>query len=61
MCPKVFGSEGYKCRLGCCGVIVQSNVVELRQYKLIFRRYASLYFIVGLDINGDDVRETVCL
>ena len=33
----------------------QSNVVELRQYKLVFRRYASLYFIAGLDINGDDV------
>lgn len=29
--------------------------MELRQYKLVFRRYASLYFIVGLDINGDDV------
>lgn len=29
--------------------------MELRQYKLVFRRYASLYFIAGLDINGDDV------
>ena len=29
--------------------------MELRQYKLIFRRYASLYFIAGLDIDGDDV------
>ena len=39
----------------CRGVILQSCVVELRQYKLVFRRYRSLYFIVGLDINGDDV------
>ena len=37
------------------GLIVQSNIVELRQYKLVFRRYASLYLICGLDINGDDV------
>ncbi|CBK20173.2 uncharacterized protein [Blastocystis hominis] len=44
-----------ECVRKCLGVKdTSSNVVELRQYKLVFRRYASLYFIAGLDINGDD-------
>ena len=44
-----------ECVRKCLGVKdTSSNVVELRQYKLIFRRYASLYFIAGLDIDGDD-------
>lgn len=34
---------------------LQCSFVEHRQYKVIYRRYASLYFIVGLDIDDDIV------
>ena len=34
----------------------QCSFLEHRQYKVIYRRYASLYFIVGIDIE-DDVNE----
>jgi len=30
--------------------------LEHRQYKVIYRRYASLYFIIGID-NDEDVNE----
>ena len=30
--------------------------MEHRQYKVIYRRYASLYFIIGIDIE-DDINE----
>ena len=30
--------------------------MEHRQYKVIYRRYASLYFIIGIDID-DDINE----
>ena len=33
----------------------QSSFLEHRQYKAIYRRYASLYFIIGLDIDDDCV------
>ena len=31
----------------------QCSFVEHRQFKVIYRRYASLYFIIGLDIEAD--------
>jgi AP-4 complex subunit sigma-1 len=34
----------------------QCSFIEHRQYKVIYRRYASLYFIIGLDIDDDCVR-----
>ena len=34
----------------------QCSFLEHRQYKVIYRRYASLYFIIGID-NDDDVNE----
>lgn len=37
----------------------QCSFVEFRQYKVIYRRYASLYFIVGAD--QDDVVGTLFL
>ena len=33
----------------------QCSFLEHRQYKVIYRRYASLYFIIGLDIDDDCV------
>jgi AP-4 complex subunit sigma-1 len=33
----------------------QCSFLEHRQYKIIYRRYASLYFIIGLDIDDDIV------
>jgi AP-4 complex subunit sigma-1 len=33
----------------------QCSFIEHRQYKVIYRRYASLYFIIGLDIDDDCV------
>ena len=30
--------------------------MDHRQYKVIYRRYASLYFIIGMDID-DDINE----
>jgi AP-4 complex subunit sigma-1 len=33
----------------------QCSFLEHRQYKVIYRRYASLYFIVGLDIEDECV------
>ncbi|XP_055388410.1 uncharacterized protein LOC129616962 [Condylostylus longicornis] len=37
----------------------QCSFVEFRQYKVIYRRYASLYFILGVD--QDDVNELAAL
>mmetsp|Transcript_74264 Transcript_74264/g.103175 ORF Transcript_74264/g.103175 Transcript_74264/m.103175 type:complete len:145 (+) Transcript_74264:77-511(+) len=34
----------------------QCSFLEHRQYKVIYRRYASLYFIIGID-NEDDINE----
>lgn len=33
----------------------QCSFLDHRQYKVIYRRYASLYFIIGLDIEDDCV------
>mmetsp|Transcript_80088 Transcript_80088/g.179227 ORF Transcript_80088/g.179227 Transcript_80088/m.179227 type:complete len:146 (-) Transcript_80088:115-552(-) len=38
----------------------QCSFVEYRQYRVVYRRYASLYFIVGTD-NDDDVNELALL
>ena len=32
----------------------QCSFIEYRQYKVIYRRYASLYFIVGVDDEEDE-------
>jgi AP-4 complex subunit sigma-1 len=32
----------------------QCSFVEHREYKCAYRRYASLFFIVGVDADGDD-------
>ena len=34
-------------------VFVQCSFLEHRNYKVIYRRYASLYFIIGIDIDED--------
>jgi len=34
----------------------QCSFIEYRGYKIIYRRYASLYFIIGVD-NSDDENE----
>jgi len=34
----------------------QCSFLEHRQYKVIYRRYASLYFIIGIDLE-DDINE----
>ena len=34
----------------------QCSFLDHRQYKVIYRRYASLYFIIGIDID-DDINE----
>lgn len=31
----------------------QCSFLEHRQYKIVYRRYASLYFILGLDLEDD--------
>ena len=33
----------------------QCSFVDHRQYKVIYRRYASLYFIIGIDADEDIV------
>ena len=37
----------------------QCSFLEYRQYKIIYRRYASLYFIVGIDNNDDNMDNEV--
>ena len=37
----------------------QCSFLEHRQYKIIYRRYASLYFIVGVDNDEDVVSKQV--
>ena len=34
-------------------LVLQCSFLEHRQYKVIYRRYASLYFIIGLDVDSD--------
>ena len=34
--------------------ITQCSFVEYRGYKIIYRRYASLFFIIGVDNIGDE-------
>ena len=33
--------------------LLQCSFLEHRQFKVIYRRYASLYFIIGMDIDDD--------
>lgn len=33
-------------------IFVQCSFIEHRNYKVIYRRYASLFFLVGID-NGE--------
>ena len=39
---------------------LQCSFLEHRQYKVIYRRYASLYFIIGVD-NDEEVVSTLLL
>ena len=32
----------------------QCSIFSYRNYKVLYRRYASLYFIIGVDEDGDD-------
>jgi len=32
-----------------------TNFVEFRKYKVIYRRYAGLYFSMGVDVNDNDL------
>ncbi|KAG2393020.1 hypothetical protein C9374_009597 [Naegleria lovaniensis] len=32
-----------------------TNMVEFRKYKVIYRRYAGLYFSMGVDVNDNDL------
>lgn len=41
----------------CCGG--QCSFIEHRNYKVIYRRYASLFFLVGVD--SEEVRGCLCL
>ena len=34
----------------------QCSFVEYRNYKVVYRRYASLFFIVGCDNQSEEVR-----
>ena len=38
----------------------QCSIVEHRQFKVVYRRSASLYFIVGCDIDTDIVSSLTC-
>ncbi len=35
----------------------QCSIIEYRGYKIVYRRYASLFFIVGID--AEEVRRAV--
>jgi AP-4 complex subunit sigma-1 len=39
----------------------QCSFLEHRQYKVIYRRYASLYFIIGLDVDEECVYLNIML
>lgn len=39
---------------------LQCSFLDHRKYKVIYRRYASLYFIIGLDVE-DDINELAYL
>ncbi|KAK8808408.1 hypothetical protein WA158_008310 [Blastocystis sp. Blastoise] len=44
-----------ECVRKCLGVKDnQCNFIEYDKYKIIFRRYASIFFIVGVDLEGED-------
>ena len=32
-----------------------TNFVEYRKYKLVYRKYASLYFVYGVDVNDNEL------
>ena len=36
---------------------LQTSFMTFRQYKVVYRRYASLYFIVGLDDDANESNE----
>lgn len=40
---------------------MQCSFVEYRGYKVIYRRYASLFFIVGVKDDDSEVRDCICL
>lgn len=33
----------------------QTNIIEYRNYKVIYKKYASLYFIFGVDLNENEL------
>lgn len=35
--------------------IKQTNIIEYRNYKVIYKKYASLYFIFGVDVNENEL------
>ena len=37
----------------------QCSFLDHRDYKVIYRRYASLYFIIGVDNNDDVVSKSI--
>ena len=40
---------------------LQCSFMTFRQYQVVYRRYASLYFIVGQNADDDDVNELALL
>lgn len=34
---------------------VQASFMEYQNYKIVYRRYASLFFIVGVDLNENEL------
>ena len=35
--------------------IKQSNIIEYRNYKVVYKKYASLYFIMGIDSTDNEL------
>ncbi|CEM05376.1 unnamed protein product [Vitrella brassicaformis CCMP3155] len=52
--PERVALEGELIRKCLSRTELQCSFMEYRQYKVIYRRYASLYFIVGVDSEGEN-------
>lgn len=35
--------------------VKQSNIIEYRNYKVVYKKYASLYFIMGIDATDNEL------
>ena len=53
--PFADGDAGARPNLVSAELTHQASLMEFQNYKIVYRRYASLFFIVGVDLNENEL------